>query len=185
MKVICEDRQRKSRGNLPEGRAVSSVAADVDRLLGPKSFEELEALEKGINKKLRSNEPIDVDYWEQLLRSLLVWKAKARLKRVYQSVINTRLDILRRQQKEEATNIKKKLELVLAGPLPVQEEGLEQDAATQTTSTTQSTTKEKRPIKYSRAIDPEPMLKLVYEDRGLEQMDEADFLKKLVRIPYP
>ncbi|GME41318.1 hypothetical protein GTA08_BOTSDO11710 [Neofusicoccum parvum] len=91
MKVICKDRRQKSKSSGPEARGVNTVAADVDRLLSPKSLEELEALEKQIRRKLDSNEPIDVDYWEHLLRSLLVWKAKAKLRQLSQTIINSRL----------------------------------------------------------------------------------------------
>ncbi|KAF3935350.1 hypothetical protein ABW19_dt0209372 [Dactylella cylindrospora] len=179
MKVICQDRQKKTKAAAPEGRAVSSVATDIDRLLSSKSLDELETLEKQIVRKLRSNEPIDVDYWEQLLRSLLVWKAKAKLKRVYQSVINSRLEILRKQQRDEAENIKKKLEVVLAGPLPVVEAQDGEDAAEGSERPASQPPKERKPIKYSREMDPEPMLKLSYDDRTLEQMDEREFLRKL------
>ncbi|KAK6539191.1 hypothetical protein TWF694_009434 [Orbilia ellipsospora] len=180
MKVICQDRQRKSKAAAPEGRAVSSVATDIDKLLSSKSLDELETLEKQITRKLRSNEPIDVDYWEQLLRSLLVWKAKARLKKVYQSVINSRLDMLRKQQRVEAENIKKKLEVVLAGSLPVLEAKDEEDGEGEGQSSPPSVPiLERKPIKYARDMDPEPMLKLSYDDRGLEQMDEQEFLRKL------
>ncbi|KAK6340104.1 hypothetical protein TWF730_001875 [Orbilia blumenaviensis] len=184
MKVICQDRQRKSKAAAPEGRAVSSVATDIDKLLSNKSLSDLETLEKQITKKLRSNEPIDVDYWEQLLRSLLVWKAKARLKKVYESVINSRLEMLRKQQRDEAENIQRKLEAALAGPLPVVEanepEGTpdEKDGQDQTAPPRPPPPKRK-PVVYSRDMDPEPLLKLPYEDKGLEQMDEKDFLLKL------
>ncbi|KAF3106903.1 hypothetical protein TWF569_005848 [Orbilia oligospora] len=185
MKVICQDRQRKSKAAAPEGRAVSSVATDIDKLLSNKSLTELETLEKQITRKLRSNEPIDVDYWEQLLRSLIVWKAKARLKKVYESVINSRLDMLRKQQKEEAENIRQKLEVVLSGPLPVKEieaDGdaiMDENANTNEGNAKKQPLRERRPIQYTRDMDPEPMLKLSYEDKGLEQMDEKDFLRKL------
>lgn len=185
MKVICQDRQRKSKAAAPEGRAVSSVSTDIDKLLSNKSLTELETLEKQITKKLRSNEPIDVDYWEQLLRSLIVWKAKARLKKVYESVINSRLEMLRKQQKEEAENIRRKLEVVLAGPLPVdevEEEGdgtVGESARRDGGNASRQPLKERKPIQYTRDMDPEPMLKLSYEDRSLEQMDEKEFLRKL------
>lgn len=181
MKVICQDRQRKSTAAAPEDRAVTSVATDIDRLLSSKSLDDLEGLEKQVTKKLRSNEPIDVDYWEQLLRSLLVWKAKAKLKKVYQSVINSRLEILRKQQREEAENIKKKLEVVLSGPVSVMEEREDEDMQDQDQPRSKPP-RERKPIKYTRDMDPEPKLKLNYEDRTLEQMDEKDFLARLVSI---
>ena len=92
MKVICRDRQKTS---APEGRALNSVAADINRLLSPKTYEQLQSLEVQVKRKLNSNEPIDTDYWEELLRSLTVWKARARLRNVFQAVIDERVRDLR------------------------------------------------------------------------------------------
>lgn len=89
MKIICRHRRKKSSAD-PEGRALNSVSSDIDQLLSSKSFEELEALEVQINRKLDSDEPLDTDYWEQLLKALLVSKAKAKLKRWYNSALGTR-----------------------------------------------------------------------------------------------
>lgn len=108
MKIICRDRRKRSADD-PWGRAVSSVASDIDRLLSPKTFEELEVLEMQINRKLESNEPIDTDYWEQLLKSLLVWKAKARLKKVYQSVLDARGSSPEKQSNVGAAGAEKQL----------------------------------------------------------------------------
>lgn len=169
MKVICQDRRTKSQHMTPEGRAVSSVANDIDRLLAPKSFEELEALEKQIIKKLNSNEPIDVDYWEQLLRSLTVWKAKATLKKVYQSVIDSRLNDMRKQQQAEAESLRQKLQVVLDGTLGAANENqASRDDA-------------EAPSSPPKEIDPEPLLKLRPEDKGLEIVDEKAFLANVVR----
>lgn len=165
MKVLCADRRSKSSNINPDGtRAVSSVASDVDKLLSSKSFSELETLEQEIVKKLNSNEPIDVDYWNELLRGLRIWKAKASLKNVYSKVISNRLEILRKQQKEEAETVRKKLETILS--LEDVEEVDEQD-------------REPSPVRYSRDMDPEPLLKLRYEDRSFETIDEKNFLESV------
>jgi hypothetical protein len=74
----------------PENRAVSTVADDIDALLGSKTYEQLEALESQIQAKLASDEAIDVDYWQQLLRSLKIWKAKACLRAMHQPVFKAR-----------------------------------------------------------------------------------------------
>ena len=177
MKVICKDRRQKSRGSGPEGRAVGSVLADVDRLLGPKTYGELETLEKQIVEKLNSNEPIDVDYWEQLLRSLTVWKAKARLKKVYQSVIDSRLHVLRKQQHEEADAIKTKLQVMLAGPQLVLESGQDRPLPTPVEADGQGSS-----VSSSRDLDPEPLLRMRSEDRGLEVIDEESFLRNAVSL---
>ncbi|KAI0096927.1 mid region of cactin-domain-containing protein [Nemania sp. FL0031] len=78
----------------PEARAVSSVTSDVDRILGPKNIEQLEKLEVQIQAKLHSDEVVDTDYWEQLLKSLQVYKAKARLKGIYDIIRDNRLKLL-------------------------------------------------------------------------------------------
>lgn len=178
MKIICQDRRQKSNIAAPENRVVSSVLSDVDRLLGPKTYEELETLEKQITAKLHSNESIDVDYWEQLLRSLVVWKARAKLKRVYQSVIDSRLQGLRQQQQEEARIVREKLSLILQEPKPVMEEGEEATVATHQ----QGESTQINHVIWSRKLDPEPLLRLRTEDKGLGSVDETTFLEKVVCI---
>lgn len=100
--AIANDRRQKLNPRGPEGRAVNSVASDIDKILEPKTYDQLEALEKQIRAKLRSDEPIDTDYWEELLKSLLVWKAKAQLKNIYKSITDARLHLLRQQNPELA-----------------------------------------------------------------------------------
>ncbi|ERF72187.1 hypothetical protein EPUS_02978 [Endocarpon pusillum Z07020] len=109
MRIICRDRRKKSTVD-PEGRAVSSVSSDIDLLLSPKSFDELEALEVQINRKLVSDEPIDTDYWEQLLKSLLTWKAKAKLEKLYQSALDSRSSALVRQTGATTVHVGKRQE---------------------------------------------------------------------------
>lgn len=156
MKVICRDRLKT---NTPEGRALSSVAADINRLLSPKTYEQLQNLEVQVKRKLNSNEPIDTDYWEELLRSLTVWKARARLRNVYQTVIDERVRELRKQQKEEAEIVRDKL-----APLaPTLSGNDELDSA------------------EFQGLDPDPLLQVRPEDKGLEIMDESAFLRQVAR----
>lgn len=56
--------------------AAAAVEADINALLRGKSYDHLVVLQKQIQAKLASGEPIDVEYWEGLLKKLLVWKAK-------------------------------------------------------------------------------------------------------------
>lgn len=175
MQIICKDRIQKLQPMNREGRAVSSVSADVDKLLGPKTFEQLEALEKQIRAKLRSNEDIDVDYWEHLLQSLLIWKAKSKLKKVYQSVLDSRLDTLRKEQKADALDIRTKVQSLLTGPISVVESS---DEPTSTPAATQNTRKQPQ-LNYSAALDPEPLLKVRPEDKSLEIIDESAFLHRV------
>lgn len=161
MKVICRDRQKVS---APEGRALSSVAADINRLLSPKTYEQLQTLEIQVKRKLNSNEPIDTDYWEELLRSLTVWKARARLRNVYQAVIDERVRDLRKQQREEAESVREKL-----APLaPVVIQGASQQDSTSSAE--------------FEGLDPDPLLQVRAEDKGLEIMDESSLLRQVVSL---
>jgi hypothetical protein len=87
--MILDDFQSRST-TAPESRAVINVSDDIDKLLSTKTYGQLETLEDQINAKLRGDEPVDVDYWEQLLRSLKVWKAKAFLRVLHEPVLKAR-----------------------------------------------------------------------------------------------
>jgi len=138
------------------------VAADIDRLLAPKSYEQLETLEVQVKKKLDSDEPIDYDYWEQLLRSLRVWKAKAKLRRVSQQIVTERLQTLRKQQAEAAASVQGNIYDLLTG-------SQEPDAIQPST------------VVYDASLDPQPLLKLRTEDKPLLQVEEKTFLENVVR----
>ncbi|KAL2803188.1 mid region of cactin-domain-containing protein [Aspergillus granulosus] len=160
MKVICKDRQKII---APEGRALNSVAADISKLLSPKSYEQLQVLEGQVRKKLDSNEPIDTDYWEELLRSLTVWKARAKLKNVYQAIISERVRGLRQQQREEAESVQSKL-LPLA---PLVSGDIVQ-------------ARSNNPEEF-HDLDPDPLLQLRPEDKIYEVLDEDAFLDQVAR----
>ncbi|KAI1334357.1 mid region of cactin-domain-containing protein [Xylariaceae sp. FL0016] len=103
VRALLKEKRQKLRPMGPEERAVSSVTADVDKILGPKSLEQLEKLEGQIRAKLRSDEVLDTDYWEQLLKSLLLYKAKARLRVIYQAIKGSRIDLLKERNPEKAS----------------------------------------------------------------------------------
>jgi hypothetical protein len=165
MKILCEDHTRRCQSTRPEGRTMNSVSSDIDRLLSPKSFEELEKLEGQIRKKLLSQEPIDTDYWQQLLNSLLVWKAKAKLKKISQSVLALRIQSLKRDMGMEASALRKSMQ-----------EGHSSTSANMT---------------GDRLLDPDPFLQLRQQDKALLAVDETAFLntiaadrRKIARLGY-
>ena len=160
LKIICKDHQTKLAPTTNHGRSTKSVSADVDRLLNPKTLEQLEGLEKQVSTKLQSNEPIDVEYWEHLLESVAVYKSRAELNAVYKSVIQSRLVDLRTEQAAEATDLGQKLALVMGDA----ELAISDDAAS---------------FSYSRSLDPEPMLRLRTEDKGLDMIEEKDFMERI------
>lgn len=115
--------------------------------------------------KLSSNEPIDIEYWEQLLRSITVYKSKAELDSVYKSVIQGRLKDLQAKQRAEAELSKKKLSLLLADH---DVSGDDSNVATNPS------------IKYSQSLDPEPQLRLHAKDKALDVVTTKDFMNQIV-----
>ena len=157
MKVICKDRRRAAPSKLQSARGMSSVTPEIDRLLAPKTYEQLESLEKQVKAKLRSNDDIDVDYWENLLKSLSIYKAKARLRQVSSSVLGARLQSLRQQQEQEALALRSQI----TGDL--------HHASLPSTE-----------LPNLSSADPESLLRLSPEDKALVSIDEHDFTRKLV-----
>ena len=77
MMVVCKDWLEKLKSNRDRNlEATAAVQNDVSAILNGKSLEQLSQLQRSIQAKLGSGEPIDVDYWESLLKNLLVWKSK-------------------------------------------------------------------------------------------------------------
>lgn len=167
MKTICKDRRKSRDGAQPAARGVGSVAGDLDKLLGPKTLEELEKLEKQIRAKLSSNEPIDTDYWEHLLTSLLTYKARAKLRKVSHSILDARSGGLRKQQVAEAAALKSRLEARLHSRI----NGAEGEAQNQQET---GSRREERHM-----LDPEPLLRLRPEDKSLESMTVEEFARKV------
>jgi hypothetical protein len=48
------------------------VVKEIHQLLAGKSKEELDKMEKKVSKKLTSGKPVDVEYWELLLKVLSI-----------------------------------------------------------------------------------------------------------------
>ena len=151
MKTICQDRAGQGAKDRHTARGITSVASDLDKILGPKNLDELERLETQIQAKLSSNEVMDTDYWEQLMKSLLTYKARAKLRKISKSVIDARLDALRKEQLDAAQMMRIKL----------------RDArAVDDTGETQT-------------LDPEPLLRLDEKDESLQRLDQHKFLAEV------
>lgn len=81
--VVCKDRLERLRAKVRMGPdALSTNAAvetEISTLLSGKSYNQLVSLQRQVQTKLGSGEPVDTDYWEGLLKSLLVWKSKVNI----------------------------------------------------------------------------------------------------------
>ncbi|KAG8927643.1 hypothetical protein FRC02_007975 [Tulasnella sp. 418] len=109
MMIVCADRLEKLDPSRASSRATSAVENDVAVMLAGKTYEQLSQLQRQIQDKLASREPVDVEYWEGLLKSLLVWKAKAKLKSAHEVVVQNRLEQLRKRQRDEAIQAQQEL----------------------------------------------------------------------------
>ena len=75
MATVCTARLKELRA-AEGGDSNAAVESEITNLLAGKTLPQLEQLEQSVRAKLSSGEPVDNDYWEGLLTSLQVWKAK-------------------------------------------------------------------------------------------------------------
>ncbi|UZJ52388.1 hypothetical protein CBS101457_001708 [Exobasidium rhododendri] len=115
MIIVCDDKLEELRAEAGEvsqetgirSRLDASVKAEMNVMLSKQSHKELIALQDQIRQKLRSGEPVDVEYWEGLLKTIVVWRAKAKLSDMHEVIIRNRLEHLRRKQTIEAERRKR------------------------------------------------------------------------------
>ncbi|KAI8636344.1 mid region of cactin-domain-containing protein [Parasitella parasitica] len=202
MAVVAEDclcKMRENEERLRSGGIALAVNQDIHRVLSGKTVSQLSVLQTQIERKLASNEPIDVEYWENLLKELVIYKAKARLNDMHQDILAARLEQLRNKQREEALKVQEELERVLSmqerevhGQGVVAGEGIQMEPVDEALTEAQ----DKPFIKvedqakqggnsllleeYSRAMSPEPMTSLSREDRELEIVDPMQDLAELM-----
>lgn len=155
MSIICKERRAYMRSK-------SSVSRDLDKLLAPKTHDQLDTLEKQVRQKLRSNEPIDIDYWENLLKTVAIYKAKARMRLLSHTLLAKRLDALRSLQKQDAETAQTTLRNTIG-------------SSSSLTSSLPVTA-----LSNPSVLDPEPLLRLNPEDKALPSFEVVDMTTKLV-----
>ncbi|KAI8984360.1 mid region of cactin-domain-containing protein [Mycotypha africana] len=203
MIVVADDYLAKLRANQERNQqGPMAVEANIHRILDGKSVAQLSVLQNQIQQKLASNEPIDVEYWEHLLKELVVYKAKARLTEMHQEILAKRLEQLRNKQREEAQKVQEELGRVLSmqsaevhGQGVGEGEGIKYEPVDEDMMEAQ----DERFIKdqsvtpaapaasagllleeYDRSMSPEPMQTLSNEDSEMEILDPAADLKELM-----
>ncbi|WBW73062.1 cactin, spliceosome complex subunit [Schizosaccharomyces osmophilus] len=83
-------------------RSLKTVAEDIQNILAPKNFEQLVKLETQVQGKLQSREPIDTDYWEDLLKSIQAYKAMAYLRDLFSQPLEQRKQKMVQHEMEKA-----------------------------------------------------------------------------------
>jgi len=188
LEKMALDPQQRALGGVSE-----SVQQDIANLLSNKTLDQLTALQSQVTKKLQSNEPIDVEYWENLLKELIIYKAKAKLRDMHQVLLTKRLEQLRLRQRMEAQKVQQELEKVLAMHGQVRGRGVESGEGIEAEPVDEELTEEQdrrfeesvehepeQADRYERGMSPELFTKLSNEDKELEIVDPEDDLKRLL-----
>lgn len=158
--------------------STAAVEEDIVQLLEGKTYDQLVALESKVREKLASKEPIDVDYWEALLRNLEVFQAKSKLHQIHLVVIQNRLEQLRHRQREAALKVQEELGGTLAHQAG-QEGGMEEMAGLEQD---QEDGEAEELEEYEPEMSPEPVdpRRLPDNDSKLPIVNEEDALRALV-----
>ena len=168
-------------------RAAEAMKQEFTALLRGKSQAQLGQLQSQVQRKLTSGEPIDVEYWENLLKELIVWKAKVtkarntvlcqlmrflqnKLKDMHEVVLQNRLEQLRRKQRDEA--LQTQSELVQA--LPQSKEVELDDGGDLAAGDLAEPEPEEEPDVWDPSMEPPSLRTLTNEDKELElvELDE-------------
>ncbi len=125
MLIVCDDKLEELREDHDRAAGTATAALNVrqdpeergriNKMLSSKSTDDLQQLQDQVRAKLASGEPVDVEYWERVLKSIVVWRAKARLRDMHEAVLSNRLEYLRRKQRDEAARQQKELLLQTGG----------------------------------------------------------------------
>ncbi|KAI0291743.1 mid region of cactin-domain-containing protein [Russula brevipes] len=180
MMVVCKDRLDRIKSDQRLGReAAAAVEADITSLLQGKSYDHLLVLQRQVQAKLTSGEPVDTDYWEGLLKKLLVWKSKAKLKSLHEVVVRNRLEQLRKRQRDEALQAQEEL---LEGVANVASKGKFRPPTIETGVGQHSVEKFVEP--YERGMSPDlvDITKLPHEERHVDIVLESDDKTSLMKL---
>ncbi|KDE09662.1 hypothetical protein MVLG_00068 [Microbotryum lychnidis-dioicae p1A1 Lamole] len=127
LEALNEERAIGATAYAKQTQANASVKGEITRLLSGKSLDQLVTLQNQVQSKLSSGEPVDVEYWEGLLKELVVWKAKAKLRDMHEVVLANRLEQLRKKQRDEAARQAEEVKKALASGLNPDDEDEDQD----------------------------------------------------------
>ncbi|KAE9406027.1 hypothetical protein BT96DRAFT_963717 [Gymnopus androsaceus JB14] len=178
MMVVCKDRLDRIKAGQRMGvEAAAVVESDIAALLSGKSYGELASLQRQIQDKLTSGEPVDTDYWEALLKKILVWKAKVNLKSLHEVVVRNRLEQLRKRQRDEALQAQEEL---LAGVAKTASSGV----PVLNDATSIAEVEETLVEPYDRSMSP-PLIditKLPAEERQIDILTEEEDRRNLFKL---
>ncbi|GAA5876022.1 hypothetical protein JCM3774_002317, partial [Rhodotorula dairenensis] len=185
LEALREERSIGTSAYQAQTRANASVKTEILRLLSGKSHDQLVELQQQVQAKLASGEVIDVDYWEGLLKELVVQKAKAKLRDMHEVVLNNRLEQLRKKQRDEAIRyaqeVKNAIHVQPAEPLPGGDDDDDDDEGEQEEEHDAAETEAGKVVVEQWDDKWEPVLhpRIPEECRACQVVDFAEDRKKL------
>ncbi|KAJ3083751.1 hypothetical protein BCR33DRAFT_766960 [Rhizoclosmatium globosum] len=104
--IVCDDELRRLERQRDELRGVRGrmskheigVQEDITAMLSNKTYAQLQTIQGQVERRLSGESgPVDVEFWEAVLKALVVWKAKARLRDMHKGFLEVRLKSLKEQ----------------------------------------------------------------------------------------
>jgi len=148
-----------------------SLTSEIKNVLQGKTYKELVTLELGINQKLQSGSALNVEYWENLLQHLKIYKCTAYMRETFIERFKSRLEF-----KEHADKFIKEIS---NNPL-FDDDDLNIETTTtttnpQTTTTTTTTTNENGDIIQKEIFD---LGKKIRQDEAIQGLKAKEEEKK-------
>jgi hypothetical protein len=204
MLLVCDDELSRQRTLAATGgqlnKAAEGVEKEIAAMLSGKSFEQLNTIQKQVERRLSGQDgPVDIEFWEAVLKALVVWKAKARLRDMHRFLLSKRLEQLKNQATEEKNGERE------ADAKPVLK--LNSSLLTATTDNDAASAKAEQAMAelkaqadyddyedagrsmeeeaenmYDGSMSPRLVDELGREDKGWEVVDEEEDFEKLVSL---
>ncbi|KAJ3332636.1 hypothetical protein HDU76_013591 [Blyttiomyces sp. JEL0837] len=107
MLIVCDDELATHRalaaGGGRKSRAAEAVEEEITNMLSGKTYEQLVKIQGQVERRLAGDDgPVDVEFWEAVMKALVVWRAKARLRDMHKFLLKKRLEHLKTRAAEEA-----------------------------------------------------------------------------------
>ncbi|EPQ26475.1 uncharacterized protein PFL1_05797 [Pseudozyma flocculosa PF-1] len=195
MLIVCDDKLdelREAAGQdapggsfAPGSRLDAAEKTKINDMLSVKSTDELMTLQEQVRSKLASGEPVDVEYWERVLKSIVVWRAKAKLRDMHEVVLSNRIEYLQRKQRDEALRQQRNLLSQLGDDAVRDQKDADRIAAVDQSLQAERDAAEAAELEGlydADEMEPEPVdySKLRYDDRQLPVYTVEEDRKRIV-----
>lgn len=181
LEALRNERAIGSAAFAAQSRSNETVKTEITRLLSGKSYDQLVALQGQVQRKLASDERVDVEYWEGLLKELIVWKAKGKLRDMHEVVLSNRLEQLRRKQRDEAIRHKEEIRHALQAPI-LPSDGEDDDEEDDDVGAAMEIEQEIVQEAWDPELEPVILTRLPEDLRSRELLEVDEEMEKLVCV---